>query len=379
MRVIHLVSNPVWGGGERFVLDLSTSLIADGHDVTVVTRPVDAVREPFVKASVPVVTMPLSEKFGGAFDFTSPRRLARMLTDATAYGQPVVVHVHNFGMARLAVAARKRSARPELVKVVCTRHLVRPAKTSSRYQRLYGELDAIIFVSHKARETFLSTNPNIPYGRLTVVHNSVRLPQGLKKLKKSEQSTFSKSSNCSDTLSPLRLLFAGRLAPEKGVDVLFKALARIKQLPWTLTLCGTGDPDYVTRLRDMSRSLGIDSRVDFAGHLADMFPVIDSHDLGVLPTIVAEACPMSVIECMSRGVPVLATSNGGQAEYLHDGADSMLIPPGDSAALAEAIAKLIDDRKLLASLSANALTTFDSSLSYPIFYQRIIDIYTNLI
>lgn len=367
MRVIHLVSNPVWGGGERYVLDLSATLMADGHDVTVVTRPVDAVRSPFVMASVPTVTMPLSEKFGGALDFTSPRRLARMFTEATAQGEPVVVHVHNFSMARLAVAARKRSARPDLVKIICTRHLVRPAKSSSRYVRLYNELDAIVFVSRIARETFLSTNPNIPSERLSVVHNSVRLPQELE------------SFHTHNSSSPLRLLFAGRLAPEKGIEVLFEALSLIKELPWTLTLCGTGMPAYLARLRDIVSTLGLDSRIKFAGHVADMFPVIDSHDIGILPTIVAEACGLSVMECMSRGVPVVATSNGGQAEYLHNSVDSLLVPPGDAAALSDAIRMLIGDRVLLFKLSTNALSTFRSSLSYPHFYQHILDIYTNLI
>ncbi len=379
MKIIHLISNPVWGGGERYVLDLSTSLIADGHEVTVVTRPIEAVRAPFVRASVPTVTMPLMEKFGGIFDFSSRRRLSRMFNDATAQGNPLVVHVHNFGMARLAVAARKRSARPDLVKIVCTRHLVRPAKTSARYRRLYRELDAIVFVSRISRDTFLSTDPNLPSGCLYVVHNSVRLPQSME-LKPVE---VSESTEPFSSANPLRLLYTGRLAPEKGVEVLLKALSELQSTSgkscWTLTLCGTGAPSYVDSLRDMAVSLGIDSRIDFAGHVADVFPVIDRHDLGVLPTIVAEACGLSVIECLSRGVPVVATSNGGQAEYLHDGTDSLLVPPGDADALAEAIGSLISDRALLERLSAGALATFRSSLSYSHFYQRILEIYTDLI
>ena len=125
MNIIHLVSNKVWGGGERYVLDLCRYMSAQGHSVAVVSRGIGAVDAPFRAAGFTPGRLPL----GGLFDFISPVRLARVLDRVEA---PAVVHVHNFKDARTALRARRLMADGSKVRVVITRHLVRPAKTEDR-------------------------------------------------------------------------------------------------------------------------------------------------------------------------------------------------------------------------------------------------------
>ena len=74
MRIIHLVSNKVWGGGEQYVLDLATAFAAKGNEVTIVSRDIDAVTRHFKDAGLPVTTMALN----GTIDLVSPFRLSRI-------------------------------------------------------------------------------------------------------------------------------------------------------------------------------------------------------------------------------------------------------------------------------------------------------------
>ena len=68
MKIIHLVSNKVWGGGEQYVIDLATTFAAKGHEVSIVSRDIDTVTHRFKDAGLPVTTMALK----GAIDIVSP-------------------------------------------------------------------------------------------------------------------------------------------------------------------------------------------------------------------------------------------------------------------------------------------------------------------
>ena len=163
--VIQLVSNPVWGGGEQYVLDLSRRLLDEGYEVVVVARPAGNVVEKFQQADVPVHRLPLR----GNFDFISSVMLSRIMRKAPS---AVVVHAHNFKTAANAVTARRLSGRDD-VRIVVTRHLVKPGKTDSYHTDLYREIDRLVFVSELSRDRFLSAGPTVDRSKITVVHPGV--------------------------------------------------------------------------------------------------------------------------------------------------------------------------------------------------------------
>ena len=107
MNIIHLISNKVWGGGERYALDLCRALEQRGHSTAVITRKghpeVDA---PFVRAGIAVGHLPLR----GAIDILSPLILSRILDRMET---PVAIHVHNFKDAVVALATSCDPQKPE--------------------------------------------------------------------------------------------------------------------------------------------------------------------------------------------------------------------------------------------------------------------------
>ena len=135
------------------------------------------------------------------------------------------------------------------------------------------------------------------------------------------------------------LLLVGRLAPQKGVDILLHALARIPS-GWRLRIVGDG-PERA-RLGDLSAALGLAARVKFHGWAQrdDLPALYRSADVFVFPSY-DEGMPNVVLEALASGLPVVATRIAGTEQLVAHGANGALVPPGEPAAFAEALAPLI--------------------------------------
>lgn len=353
MNIIHLVSNKVWGGGEQYVLDLCRRLDADGHSVAVITRGIEAVDAPFRKAGFTPGHLPL----GGVFDFISSSRLSRVLDNMS---EPVVVHVHNFKDARTAVRARQMMRRPGAVRVVVTRHLVKPGKTDRASVSLYGAVDAIAFVSQTALDAFLSSNPKVDRDKLSVIHNAV--------------------VDCGEVVAAdkqpgeLRIVYAGRLAAEKGIEKLIEALPLFPQNA-VLHIAGSGKANYEVALRRYASSVDVGDRIVWHGHLSNLAPLMASADMGVLPTLAIEAFGLVVLEFMRHGVPVIATNHGGPREIITDGVDGILVSPGDATAIADAVGRLAADKDLASRMAGAAKAKVEANFKYKQFYNKILRLY----
>jgi glycosyltransferase involved in cell wall biosynthesis len=139
----------------------------------------------------------------------------------------------------------------------------------------------------------------------------------------------------------------GRLCRTKGQAVLQDAFARLDPGLGPVELWFVGEDQetggaYRKVLEDQARDLGILDRVKFLGHWDDMAPLIGEMDLVVLPSF-DEGMPLVLLEAMACAVPVVATLVGGVHELVDDGADGVLVAPGDAAGLANAVSRLLDD------------------------------------
>lgn len=350
MKIIHLVSNKVWGGGELYVLDLATTFAAKGHEVTIVSRDIEAVTHRFKDAGLPMTTMALK----GAIDIVSPFKLARIIGKE----QPTIIHVHNFKDATTAVRARALS-RNRNVRIVMTRHLVKAAKRKS----IYNRLDAIVFVSHLAKNEFMSTSPVIDTAKIHVIHNSIK--------------NTTATAECTPN-KELTLMFHGRLSPEKGIDTLLQAFAKASIPNARLVIAGGGSDEYIKELHDIAEKAGIAQQISWMGHVTDIHPLIEKADIGVCPSRVREAGSLSVLEYMSHGKPVVASNNGSQPEYITNGKSGLLVAPDDIEALAAAI-KSLNDTELRKAIGKVARRTFEERLAFPIFIDKIEKIYNTVL
>jgi|YNPBryunderm2012_1023409.scaffolds.fasta_scaffold01579_6 glycosyltransferase involved in cell wall biosynthesis len=152
------------------------------------------------------------------------------------------------------------------------------------------------------------------------------------------------------------ILSVGACVPRKGHDLLLRALGRLSDLSWTLTIVGSleRDPVHARSLAALAEELGIAGRVTFAGEVdnAALAALWSGTDLFALATWY-EGYGMAVAEALKRGIPVALTAGGAVAELAPPEA-SVIVPPGDWAALSRAMRRLVFDGELRRRMAEHA-------------------------
>lgn len=173
---------------------------------------------------------------------------------------------------------------------------------------------------------------------------------------------------------PRRLLCVARLAEQKGLDVLLRALPAVRTAagPVGLTLLGEGPEEG--RLRDLAATLGIADAVQFGGLVTDVLPHLAGADVFVLPSRF-EGMPHALLEAMAAGLPIVATAVGANADFLEDSVNGLLVAPDDAAALAAAVARLLGDPPLAARLGAAARQAAVGRYSVESMLEQILAVY----
>ena len=141
-----------------------------------------------------------------------------------------------------------------------------------------------------------------------------------------------------------RLFCAARLSPEKGLTFAIVALRILRDKGYDLELVLAGDGPSKGPLQALTRRVGLSDRVKFVGFLTEdeVISELQASDLFVLPSFV-EGIPVSAMEAMAIGVPVIATNIAGTSELIKDKETGLLVRPSDAEALANAVIKMIED------------------------------------
>ena len=235
-----------------------------------------------------------------------------LLTIARAIGLRYVLHLHDYDYAEYY-----RSRGTFLKGLIAT---------------TFRRAAAVVVLGWRDLEV-VSRSLQLRRDRMIVLHNAV--PDPLPGLDKTP---------CSG--KPCHLLFLGYLSARKGVPDLLQALARpaMKLRQWRATLAGGGPID---EFRNLAENLGILDRLCFPGWLdrAGVSALCADADVLVLPSH-AEGLAMSVLEGLSHGLAIVTTPVGAHSEVIEPDVSGILVPPGDVAALADALVSVIEDASL---------------------------------
>jgi glycosyltransferase involved in cell wall biosynthesis len=143
---------------------------------------------------------------------------------------------------------------------------------------------------------------------------------------------------------PNRVVMVGRLAPQKRPDVAVRALAAARRTVPDAELHIVGDGPLAASVESLAAELGLDGAVRLLGPRDDVPELLRSAACLLLSSDY-EGCPLTVIEAMAAGAPVVATSSAGLGELVEDGRTGLLAPPGNPEALGAALTELLRDRE----------------------------------
>lgn len=166
---------------------------------------------------------------------------------------------------------------------------------------------------------------------------------------------------CADS-NRVRLVSVGRLQSPKDFVTLVRALARLDGRTFSAVIVGDGP--HRAQVDAEVRTLGLADVVELAGERHDVPRLLAAADVFVLASR-SEGAPLSILEAMHSGLPVVASRVGGVPDLVAEGTTGLLVAPGDPAALADALRRMIDDRDLRHRLGAagreRATTLFDTA------------------
>jgi len=177
-----------------------------------------------------------------------------------------------------------------------------------------------------------------------------------------------------DPAVPHTVLTVARLDPQKGLHDLVAAAALVPEA--RVMVVGEG-PERPALETEIAR-LGLGDRVHLLGFRSDVPDLLAASDLFVLPSLF-EGLPLSILEAMAAGKPVVATAIGGNDEAVVDGATGLLVPPGDPQALADAIRALLRDPERRRRLGEAGRRRAEAEFSATAMVRRIAAIYDELL
>jgi L-malate glycosyltransferase len=333
LTVLHVATERGWRGGERQVAWLAENLERMGHRSLVAARPAEPLAERMREAGVAVV--PLSPR--SELDLLATLRLRSVVRRESVD----LVHAHSAHAVALAAFATLGTQVP----MILTRRVDFPLKRNPGTRWKYSRATAIVAVSQAVAESLVASG--VPRDRITVIPSGIDLSR-----------TFVPPSPA--TLASLGVPAGARLVVQVGQLVTQKdplnlvrawAIAAPRAAAAHLLFVGDG-PLRADAERGVA-ALGLGGRVHFAGYRTDADAFIAAADVVVLSSV-GEGIPGVIMDAMSQGKPIAATAAGGTAELIEHDISGLVVPIRDSAALGEALTRLLTDAALARRLGAAA-------------------------
>jgi glycosyltransferase involved in cell wall biosynthesis len=363
LRVLHIQKAHGLGGSERHILDVCAGLKTSGLRPRVLWleepgHPLDALRALGAEAGVESDTL----QIGGDLDAGLVARLRGWLRDHPAD----LIHLHLLHATlygalatrgRSAAGSRPAAARARHAPLVATRHGCEPYRRLPWFGLLARLLDRScerVIVPSRHLAAFTARWDGTPREKLRVIPHGIRVDLFARAAADAARRTRRRAA-WGFPADACVIGCVARLHPSKDHPTLLRAFARLQRDVPTARLVLVGDGPLRARLERCAREWLGDgvAGVRFAGNEPDAAGAHAGLDIAVLATR-REGFGLAALEAMAAGRPLIATRAGALPELVRDGETGLLVPPGDSGALTEALLHLTRDPARRARLGARA-------------------------
>lgn len=347
MKIVQTLPELNGGGVERGTLELAAFLVRQGHESIVISHGGRMVAT-LEQAGSRHITLPVHRK--NPLTLLQVPALRRFLTEE----KPDILHIRSRApgwVAWLAWRGMDPTTRPHLVSTVHGFYSV------NRYSAVMTRGERVIAVSHSIRDYILKNYPTTHTCHIRVIPRGVS-PDAFPRGFLPDTAWLTRWQTENPQLSNKKtILLPGRLTRWKGHEDFLALIAELKKSNLNIHGLIAGEaharkPAYAGELRDLARSLGIESDITFLGHRTDLREVMSVSDLVLSLSNDPEAFGRVSLEAMALGVKTAGYDHGGVAEQLADLYPQGRVPPGDLAALADTCRRLLESDELPAPVDA---------------------------
>lgn len=331
VRLLKFLAYLAIGGTERQVLNIRQGLDASRFDVHLGCFGFfdDQLAEDFTGTPIEVY------KVRNLYGFGTIKECLR-LASYLRRNQIDIVHAYNFYANVFAVPAARLARVPVVLASIRDTGESLTGKQRA-VNKMFCRLADRVVVNAEAIKRILVADGYCAE-RITVIPNGILCPA----LGSDEDGLFRQEFGLS--ADDVLIGVVSRIARGKGLEYLLEAapdvIARIPKAKFLIIGDNSFNPEYREELKRQTLTLGLQDRVIFTGFRLDVPAILSSLALSVLPSL-NEGLSNSLLESMAAGVPVVATTVGGNPEVVLDGETGLLVPPRNPSALAEAICRVL--------------------------------------
>ncbi|MGQ0849018.1 MAG: glycosyltransferase family 4 protein [Actinomycetota bacterium] len=336
-KLLHIAGASKFGGDSVLILELGRAAREAGFDVDILAT--HSVFQDFIKAEgLGLIDLDvIRREIRPVWDMRGLARLTKFL-QASSYS---IVHTHT---SKPGVMGRLAATRASVPVVIHTVHGFGFHEESGPLAQLaYSAIerraarwcDRIVTVSHHHRQVALAKG-------IAPAEKIVAIPNGVVTGRAETSQSRAESRGRLGVQNHFVILSTGRLADQKGLEYLIRAVPLITSPAAPLKVLLAGDGPLRTDLEALTSRLGLTDLIEFLGFRNDIGDLLAASDLVALPSL-WEGLSISLLEAMAAGKPVVTTAIGSNCEVTGDGRAAVLVPPKDPVSLARGLQSLIDD------------------------------------
>jgi glycosyltransferase involved in cell wall biosynthesis len=340
LNIVHTENSCGWGGQEIRILSEMAGMIGRGHTLHLLCPREARIFEEAGKRNIPVTALNMAKKRPGGV------RAIRGWLNA----HPVdVINTHSSTDSWLCALAC--ATLPDAPPIVRTRHISAPVPANAATRWLYTRATRSIVTTGEALKTRLVQGNGFP------AQNIVSVPTGIDLARYGPLADPAARAALRARLglpaAPGLVGIVATLRSWKGHRYLIEAVAQMRRDDVHLVIVGDG-PQRAA-LEQMIAAGDLGRRVTLAGNQADVVPWLQALDVFALPSYANEGVPQAILQAFACALPVVTTAAGAIPEVARDEDTALVVPMRDAAALAAALARLLDDAPLRARLGSRAL------------------------
>lgn len=380
-KILYVITKSNWGGAQRYMYDLATNLPKDRFEIAVACGGNGLLAERLQEREIKTIGVPAFQRDVNFFkEFAAFFQLLKIFRQE----EPDVIHLNSSKagvLGSLAAFFYKLITYNLKLKTVFTVHGWPFNEDRGPLSKLFIFLaswfptlfqDKIIVIN---KADLASAKKFISSDKISLIYNGISPIDFVPRDK--ARAFLTEKTGVEISTDILLVGIIAELTKNKGLEYLIGAADNLKTRDSKIKFIMIGAGENQSKLEHRITTLGLQNSVFLAGFIRDANQYLKAFDIFILPSV-KEGLPYTIIEAMSAGLPIVATSVGGMPDLITDWGNGLLVPPKNPEALAQKIEVLLANRSLREQIGQKARQNIEEKFGLKKMLDETVNLYENV-